>query len=153
LSSWIRNAMGSARCRLTMIPNWHFFTGPAADLEGVWNEYRIWVHASCGGAIAHSSIIYFIAPDGTKRYITAPMDAHLRTGLIDLSAISRLTGARASPWSPRTSFTTGRKAVLMHHASYPGLTAGRRPARVTVRSRCTAARDRRPPAAVRACRQ
>ena len=70
-----------------MIPNWHFFTEPAADLEGVCNEYGIWVHASCGGAIAHSSIIYFIAPDGTKRYITAPMDAHLRTGPIDLSAI------------------------------------------------------------------
>ena len=70
-----------------MIPNWHFFTGPAADLEGVWNEYGIRVHASCGGAIAHSSIIYFIAPDGTERYIAAPMGARLSTGPIDLPAI------------------------------------------------------------------
>ena len=70
-----------------MIPNWHFLTGPAADLEGVWNEYGIRVHASCGGAIAHSSIIYFIAPDGTERYIAASMGAHLSTGPIDLPAI------------------------------------------------------------------
>ena len=84
-----------------MIPNWHFFAGPVADLEGVWNEYGIRVHASCGGAIAHSSIIYFIAPDGTKRYIAAPMDAHLSTGPIDLSA------KRSADWGQGIALVAG----------------------------------------------
>ena len=71
----------SAEHQLTTIPGWHFFTGPPAALRAVWRDYGIQVEAPSPDAdVVHTSTIYFIAPDGTERYVAAPMDDKTQSG-------------------------------------------------------------------------
>jgi protein SCO1/2 len=71
----------SADHKLTTIPGWHFFTGSPAALRAVWRDYGIQVQAPSPDAdIVHTSAVYFIAPDGTERYIAAPMDDRANDG-------------------------------------------------------------------------
>jgi cytochrome oxidase Cu insertion factor (SCO1/SenC/PrrC family) len=72
---------------LTTIPDWHFFTGPAGVLRGVWRAYNVTVSAPNPDAdIVHTSVVYFIGADGTERYVAAPMADHTSSGAAYLPA-------------------------------------------------------------------
>ncbi len=67
---------------LVTIPSWKFFTGPVPALEKVWRAYNIQVEApNPNGDIIHTSIIYFISPSGTERYVAAPVVDHTAKGV------------------------------------------------------------------------
>ncbi len=67
--------------QLSSIPSWHFFTGPLNSLQATWREYNVAVAAPNPKAdIVHTSIMYFIGPDGRERYIALPMDDHTTSG-------------------------------------------------------------------------
>ncbi|MHB1988158.1 MAG: SCO family protein [Acidimicrobiales bacterium] len=66
---------------LVTIPSWHFFTGPVQRLQAVWREYNIQVQAPSPNAdIIHTSIVYFIDPSGTERFVASPMVDHTKAG-------------------------------------------------------------------------
>ncbi len=63
----------SAAHRLSTIPSWHFVTGNVAAMQKVWDAYHITVAAKSASAdIVHTSIIYFIDPQGQERFVAAP---------------------------------------------------------------------------------
>jgi cytochrome oxidase Cu insertion factor (SCO1/SenC/PrrC family) len=71
----------SADQHLTTIPSWHFLTRSFASLQAVWDAYNIEVEAPSPNAdIIHSSAMYFIDPDGQKRYLASPMADHTTSG-------------------------------------------------------------------------
>ncbi len=73
--------------QLTTIPSWHFLTGPAGSLRAVWRGYDIAVAAPNPHAdIVHTSVVYFIDPDGRERYVAAPMADHSSKGAAFLPA-------------------------------------------------------------------
>jgi cytochrome oxidase Cu insertion factor (SCO1/SenC/PrrC family) len=73
--------------QLITIPGWHFLTGPAAALRAVWHAYHVEVQAPGPDAdIVHTSAVYFIGPDGTERYLAAPMADHGSSGTAYLPA-------------------------------------------------------------------
>lgn len=73
--------------RLNTIASWHFLTGPPSALEAIWHAYGITVVARNPKAdIIHSSIVYFIGPNGRKQYLGAPMDDHTVKGTSYLPA-------------------------------------------------------------------
>ncbi len=73
--------------QLSSIPGWHFLTGPAATLQAVWHAYDVEVQAPSPDAdIVHTSVIYFIGPGGTERYVAAPMADHTSSGASYLPA-------------------------------------------------------------------
>lgn len=73
--------------QLDTIPNWHFFTGTAADLQPVWNSYGVVVQVPSPTVdIIHSSFVYFIDPKGRERYLANPMDDHTASGAAYLPA-------------------------------------------------------------------
>jgi cytochrome oxidase Cu insertion factor (SCO1/SenC/PrrC family) len=73
--------------RLNTIPSWHFLTGSVEDLKSVWSNYGIEVEAPNPSAdIIHTSIAYFIDPNGHERYLGAPMDDHTASGASYLPA-------------------------------------------------------------------
>jgi cytochrome oxidase Cu insertion factor (SCO1/SenC/PrrC family) len=73
--------------QLTTIPSWHFFTGSAADLQSVWNDYGVVVQAPSPDAdIIHSSFAYFIDPSGHERYLGDPTVDHTQSGAAYLPA-------------------------------------------------------------------
>jgi cytochrome oxidase Cu insertion factor (SCO1/SenC/PrrC family) len=62
---------------LDSIGSWHFVTGSLKSLRAVWKNYQIFVQAPSASAdVIHTSLIYFIAPDGQERFVTAPMVDH-----------------------------------------------------------------------------
>ena len=66
---------------LVSIPSWHFFTGPTAALRTVWNNYGIEVSAPNPNAdIIHTSLLYFIDPQGNERFIASPVVDHTKKG-------------------------------------------------------------------------
>ncbi len=71
----------SAAHGLDAIPTWHFFTGPYATLAAIWRQYGIAV-ISRGPTkdTIHSSIIYFIGPNGQERFLGSPQDDHTKSG-------------------------------------------------------------------------
>jgi cytochrome oxidase Cu insertion factor (SCO1/SenC/PrrC family) len=72
---------------LATIPSWHFFTGPASDLQTVWSNYGVEVQNSGPTAdVVHSSFVFFIGPDGHERYLANPTDEHTSTGAAYLPA-------------------------------------------------------------------
>jgi cytochrome oxidase Cu insertion factor (SCO1/SenC/PrrC family) len=74
-------AQFSREHQLTTIGSWHFLTGPASALRSVWNDYNVQVEAPNPNAdIVHTSIIYFIDPQGNERYIASPMVDHTASG-------------------------------------------------------------------------
>ncbi|MGH9086818.1 MAG: SCO family protein [Acidimicrobiales bacterium] len=67
--------------QLDTIPTWHFFTGPLPTLEQLWTKYEIAVTAPGPNAdVLHTSIVYFIGPNGHERYLAAPAVTHTKTG-------------------------------------------------------------------------
>jgi cytochrome oxidase Cu insertion factor (SCO1/SenC/PrrC family) len=67
--------------QLSSLPSWHFFTGPLKSLEATWRGYDVAVAAPNPKAdIVHTSVMYFIGPDGRERYIAVPMDDHTTSG-------------------------------------------------------------------------
>ena len=77
----------SSEQRLTTIPTWHFVTGPYQSLRTVWGAYNIEVEAPSPNAdILHSSVMYFIDPEGRERYLADPMADHTKAGYSYLPA-------------------------------------------------------------------
>jgi cytochrome oxidase Cu insertion factor (SCO1/SenC/PrrC family) len=71
----------SAEQRLTTLPSWHFLTGPFPGLRAVWEAYNVAVDAPSPNAdVIHSSVMYFIDPEGRERYLASPMADHTRGG-------------------------------------------------------------------------
>jgi cytochrome oxidase Cu insertion factor (SCO1/SenC/PrrC family) len=67
--------------QLSSIPSWHFFTGSLNSLQATWRDYNVAVAAPNPKAdIVHTSVMYFIGPDGRERYIAVPMDDHTTSG-------------------------------------------------------------------------
>jgi cytochrome c oxidase assembly factor CtaG/cytochrome oxidase Cu insertion factor (SCO1/SenC/PrrC family) len=67
--------------QLSSIPSWHFFTGPVSSLQAAWRGYNVAVAAPSPNAdIVHTSVMYFIGPDGSERYIAVPMTDHTTSG-------------------------------------------------------------------------
>jgi len=77
----------SSEHQLSSIPSWHFFTGPVNSLQATWRGYDVAVEAPNPKAdIVHTSVMYFIGPDGRERYIAVPMDDHTASGTAYLPA-------------------------------------------------------------------
>jgi cytochrome oxidase Cu insertion factor (SCO1/SenC/PrrC family) len=73
--------------QLGSIPSWHFFTGPVNSLQAAWRDYGVAVEAPNPNAdIVHTSVMYFIGPDGRERYIADPMVDHTTSGTAYLPA-------------------------------------------------------------------
>jgi protein SCO1 len=73
--------------RLTVIPSWHFFTGPLPALQAAWRDYGIVVRAPSPNAdIIHTSAIYFIDPTGREMFLASPMVDHTKKGTAYLPA-------------------------------------------------------------------
>ena len=73
--------------QLSSIPSWHFFTGPVNSLQAIWHGYDVAVAAPNPNAdIVHTSVMYFIGPDGRERYIADPMVDHTASGTAYLPA-------------------------------------------------------------------
>jgi cytochrome c oxidase assembly factor CtaG/cytochrome oxidase Cu insertion factor (SCO1/SenC/PrrC family) len=67
--------------QLSSIASWHFFTGPVNSLQATWHAYGVAVVAPNPDAdIVHTSVMYFIGPNGSERYIAVPMDDHTTSG-------------------------------------------------------------------------
>jgi protein SCO1/2 len=73
--------------QLSTIPDWHFFTGPITALQDVWRDYNVEVEAPNPNAdIIHTSVIYFIGPGGTERYVASPVADYTKSGSAYLPA-------------------------------------------------------------------
>ncbi len=71
----------SSAQRLDSIRSWHFVTGSLPSLRTVWANYQIMVQAPSRNAdVIHTSLIYFIDPQGKERYVAAPMVDHTAQG-------------------------------------------------------------------------
>jgi cytochrome oxidase Cu insertion factor (SCO1/SenC/PrrC family) len=74
-------ALYSSEQQLTTIPGWHFFTGPARQLQAVWRDYNVEVQAPSPNAdIVHTSAVYFIDAQGREKYLASPMTDHTKAG-------------------------------------------------------------------------
>jgi len=74
-------AQFSAEHQLTTIPGWHFFTGPGPRLREVWHAYNIGVQPRGPQAdTVHTSIVYFVDPQGRERYLASPMADYTKAG-------------------------------------------------------------------------
>jgi cytochrome oxidase Cu insertion factor (SCO1/SenC/PrrC family) len=84
----VGNVLAYSRAhQLSSIPDWHFLTGPVAALQAVWHAYSVEVEAPNPDAdIVHTSVVYFIDPDGTERYVAVPMADHTGSGTAFLPA-------------------------------------------------------------------
>lgn len=72
---------------LNSIPSWKFMTGGVTALQTVWKEYGVQVEAPNPKAdIIHSSVVYFIGPNGKESYFAAPADDHTKSGAAFLPA-------------------------------------------------------------------
>jgi protein SCO1 len=78
--------------QLSVIPGWHFFTGPVPALQTAWRDYNIAVQAPSPNAdIIHTSSVYFIDAQGRERFVASPMVDHTASGtsylpLVQISA-------------------------------------------------------------------
>jgi protein SCO1/2 len=74
-------AAASEKWTIDGVPAWHFLTGTAEELEGVWRAYTVYggsPKAGKPGEVAHSPGVYVIDPAGEKRwYVSIPQDALL----------------------------------------------------------------------------
>jgi len=78
---------------LDTIPSWRFLTGPLPALRTIWRHYAIEVEARGPNAdVVHSSIVYFIGPNGKERYVAAPTDDHTKAG------VAYLPSGQLSSW-------------------------------------------------------
>lgn len=61
--------------RLDAIPTWHFLTGNLATLRHIWAQYGVEVATRIvhgQWTVVHTTVDYFIGPNGTERYIASP---------------------------------------------------------------------------------
>ena len=66
---------------LSSIPTWHFVTGSVRSMHTVWDNYQVQVQAPNPDAdVIHTSLVYFIDPQGKERYVAAPMVDHTKKG-------------------------------------------------------------------------
>jgi cytochrome oxidase Cu insertion factor (SCO1/SenC/PrrC family) len=66
---------------LDTLPSWHFVTGPVSSLQAVWRDYNVAVEAPNATAdVQHTSVAYFIDPQGRERYVAFPMVDHTASG-------------------------------------------------------------------------
>ena len=81
--------------QLDTIPSWHFFTGTTPHLRAVWRDYGVVVEAPHPNAdIVHTSVIYFIDPQGRERYVASPVADHNQSGTAYLPAASLTSWGR-----------------------------------------------------------
>ena len=67
--------------RLITIASWRFLTGSYPSLRTVWQAYHVAVDAPGPNAdVLHSSVMYFIDPQGRERYLASPMVDHTAAG-------------------------------------------------------------------------
>ncbi|MDA8103495.1 MAG: SCO family protein [Nitrospiraceae bacterium] len=72
---------------LDAITSWHFLTGPFPSLKPIWANYGIQVSAPNPNAdIIHTSLLYFIDPNGNERFVAAPVVDHTKVGKAYLPA-------------------------------------------------------------------
>ena len=72
---------------LNTIPSWHFFTGPVPELKSVWRGYNVQVYAPSPNAdVQHTSVVYFIDPQGRERFLASPEVDHTKSGTSFLPA-------------------------------------------------------------------
>ena len=77
----------SSEQQLDSIGSWYFLTGSLPSLRAVWKGYQIQVEAPSRNAdVIHTSLIYFIDPQGKERYAAAPMVDHTKKGTAYLPA-------------------------------------------------------------------
>ena len=73
--------------QLNTIPTWHFLTGSLPALQVAWHDYGIDVVARGPNVdTLHSSLIFFIDPQGRERYFGNPTDEHTASGASFLPA-------------------------------------------------------------------
>ena len=85
--------------QLTGIPSWHFLTGTYPRLRAVWRAYGVEVYAPSRNAdVVHSSLIYFIDPQGRERYLADPLVDHTKSGSSYLPADQLAGWATGSHW-------------------------------------------------------
>lgn len=66
---------------LDAIPSWRYLTGSMAALKKTWLDYNITIEANGPtAALVHTSLVYFIGPHGTERYLASPTDDHTKSG-------------------------------------------------------------------------
>jgi len=69
------------------IPSWHFLTGNYSQLQKSWAGYGVSVNAPSPTAdVVHTSIAYFIDPQGIQRFVAFPMTDHTASGAAYLPA-------------------------------------------------------------------
>jgi hypothetical protein len=62
-------------------------TGSVPSLRAVWRSYNVLVDAPSPTAdVIHSSVMFFIGPDGTERFEADPMVDHMKSGSAYLPA-------------------------------------------------------------------
>jgi len=55
---------------MDQLPNWHFVTGPLAQLHAVWDAYGVQTYVTPAGAmVAHSDLVYVIDGHGHTRVV------------------------------------------------------------------------------------
>jgi cytochrome oxidase Cu insertion factor (SCO1/SenC/PrrC family) len=87
---------------LDSIGSWHFVTGPLRDLRTVWSNYQITVRAPSRNAdVIHTSLIYFIDPQGRERYAAAPRVDHTAKG------VSYLPPGQLAAWGRGIALVAG----------------------------------------------
>jgi cytochrome oxidase Cu insertion factor (SCO1/SenC/PrrC family) len=73
--------------QLDTLPSWRFLTGPYPQLRAVWRAYGVAVHAPGRNAdVIHSSLVFFIDPQGRERFVASPMVDHTASGTAYLPA-------------------------------------------------------------------
>ncbi len=60
---------------LSGLPNWHFVTGTTDQLKPVWDAYHVAVIPNSTGDVVHTSILYFIDPQGRLRLDALPIQS------------------------------------------------------------------------------
>ncbi len=72
---------------LAAIPSWRFLGGPLPEVQNAWAAYHVQVKAPNPTAdVVHTSVVYFIDPQGRERYLAFPMVDHTASGSAFLPA-------------------------------------------------------------------
>jgi cytochrome oxidase Cu insertion factor (SCO1/SenC/PrrC family) len=58
---------------LTSMSNWYFLTGSTAQLTAVWRDWGIEVIPNKTGDVIHTTVVYFIDPQGRTRFAAFPV--------------------------------------------------------------------------------
>lgn len=86
---WLRQF--DAEHGLNRMQGWYYFTGSVPALRTVWKKYDISVQMQKNGNVLHTTVIYFIGPNGRERDVAMPQD-YLRpngTGYLPAGQLSQ----------------------------------------------------------------